>query len=59
MFEKFKERILNYVLKNFDKSEEVVLIIVDLTDPTADFESHHVPLELLKEDQESLVKPKL
>ena len=38
-FEKFKEKIANYVLKNLPKAEDFIILISEPDDPLQDFEN--------------------
>jgi len=45
-FEKFQERLKIYILKNFERSENVVKLVTNLEDPTDGFENTHMPPDL-------------
>ena len=47
-FDKFKNVLKNYVLKNFIKAEDIVERITDLNDPVTNFDTKHMPDDLTK-----------
>jgi len=58
-FDKFQNKIKNYVLKNFKKAEDIMELIVELKDPTIFFESKHILADLTDEDEAKPAKIKM
>jgi len=46
MFDVFQKKLKNYILKNFDKSEDVATLETELTDPNIEFKAAHCPADL-------------
>ena len=48
IFDKVQDVLNNYVLKNFRKAEDMVEIITDLKDPVTNFNTKHIPDDLIE-----------
>ena len=58
-FDKFQDVLKNYILKNFQKAEEIVEMVTDLNDMFPNFKNKHMPKELTKTEEESKIKMKM
>jgi len=58
-FDKFQDKIKNYVLKNFKKAEDIIKLIIELKNPTILFESKHMLADLTDEKKEKPAKIKM
>jgi len=58
-FDKFQEKIKNYVLKNFKKAEDIIELIVESKDPTVLFGLKHMPADFTDEEEAKLAKIKM
>jgi len=58
-FERFQDRLKNHVLKNYDKAEDVMCLVLDLQYPEADFEGKYAPTDLTKDEAKKTTKIKM
>ena len=58
-FERYQELLKIYVLKNFNRGEDVLPIVTDITDPKTDFETKYMPSDLSDVDEKKTLKVKM
>jgi len=46
MFDVFQKKLKNYAIKNFNKKEDISILIANLEDPLKDFETNNAPMNL-------------
>ena len=42
-FTKFQSKLEEYILREFDNAKDIVPLIINLKDPSKDFEAKHIP----------------
>jgi len=50
------EKMVEYILSNFDNANDVLLVVRDEVDPIVDFETNNLPKDLTEEEKKSGVK---
>jgi len=58
-FERFQDRLKNYTLKNMKRAEDIVELIMELSDPFASFKAKNCFLDPSPEEEQSASKMKL
>ena len=58
-FEQFKDKLVNYVGREFPNGDDIVCIIKSHKDPKPAFDKKHLPEELSEEDKKSDIKVKI
>ena len=58
-FEQFKDKLVNYVGREFTNGDDIVCIIKSRKDPKPAFDKKHLPEELSEEDKKSDIKVKI
>ena len=55
-YSSFMEKMVEYILSNFDNANDVLPVVRDKVDPIFDFEIKNLPKDLTEEEKKSGVK---
>jgi len=55
-YRSFMEKMVEYILSNFDNANDVLSVVRDEVDPIVDFETNNLPKDLTEEEKKSGVK---